>query len=234
MSATALAPPERAGGFMKSFLPSGSALLALVLLTSCGEPDPQATRWELFTGEDVLRWRPSGIEREGASVLADGELCQAAGAPMTGIAFMDWTALGLPVADYAIEFEALREEGQDFFGTVTFPVRGTDTCASLVLGGWGGALVGISCIDGYDASENPTRGEQEIENGKWYRIRLEVRPDEIKAWMDKRLVVNINIAGRKIGLRAGDIEKCAPFGFATYATKGRVRGLVVSRLKPRV
>lgn len=167
-------------------------------------------------------------------MLSNGELRQEAGAPMTGIRFLDWAALGLPAADYAIEFEALREDGHDFFGTVTFPVRSLDTCASLVIGGWGGALVGISCIDGYDASENPTRSEQRIENGKWHRIRIEVRPDEIKAWMDNRLVVGASISGRKIGLRSGDIEQCAPFGFATYATTGRVRGLVVERLNAKL
>jgi hypothetical protein len=152
---------------------------------------------------------------------------------MTGIRFLDWAALSLPVADYAIEYEAMREDGQDFFGTVTFPARSLDTCASLVIGGWGGALTGISCIDGFDASENSTRSEQKIENGQWHRFRVEVRSDEIRAWMDRRLIVAASISGRRPGLRTGDIEMCAPFGFATYATTGRVRGLVVERLKAR-
>lgn len=211
------------------------ALAALGLfLSACEPPVPQAARWELFSGAHASRWKASDIENEGASVLANGELRQEPGAPMTGFRFPDWAVLGMPVADYAIEYEAMREDGQDFFGTVTFPVRSLDTCASLVIGGWGGALVGISCIDGYDASENPTRNEQRIENGRWHRIRIEVRADEIKAWMDNRLVVGTSIAGRKISLRSGDIEKCAPFGFATYITSGRVRGLVIERLRTRL
>ena len=102
--------------------------------------------------------------------------------------------------------------------------------ATLVLGGWGGALVGISSIDDQDASENSTRSEQHFINGKWYRVRLEITNDELKAWIDDRLVVNTSIKGRKISLRPGDIEHCAPFGFATYASEGQVRGLRLRRL----
>ena len=101
---------------------------------------------------------------------------------------------------------------------------------TFVLGGWGGSQVGISCIDGYDASENTTGSSQRFENGRWYRVRIEVRTKEIKVLLDGRPIVLTNIAGRTLGLRSGEIERCVPFGFATFGTEGRVRGCVVERL----
>ena len=149
---------------------------------------------------------------------------------MSGAFFDGWIDEKLPLTDYAIAFEARRVEGRDFFAALTFPVRRIDTCATLVLGGWGGALVGVSSIDDQDASENSTRSEQHFINGQWYRVRLEITNDELKAWLDDRLVVNTSIKGRKISLRPGDIEHCAPFGFASFASEGQVRGLKITRL----
>ena len=38
-------------------------------------------------------------------------------------------------------------------------------------------------------------------------------------------MVDVNIKGRKLGLRFGDIEKCAPLGLATWQTTAELRGL---------
>lgn len=152
------------------------------------------------------------------------------GSPMSGIVFPTWFKDGLPFADYAITYEAMRASGRDFFGSATFPVRDDKTFVTFVLGGWGGSQVGISCIDGYDASENSTGSSQRFENGKWYRVRIEVRAKEIKVLLDGRPIIQTNIAGRDLGLRAGDIDKCVPFGFATYAAVGQLRGCQVEKL----
>ncbi len=154
------------------------------------------------------------------------------GAPMTGIVFPSWLKNGMPVVDYAINYEAMRVSGSDFFGSVTIPVRDEKTFVTFVLGGWGGSQVGISCIDGYDASENTTGSSQKFENGKWYRVRIEVREKELRVLLDGRPIIQTNIAGRTLNLRGGEIAKCAPFGFATYGTTGRVRACVIERLLP--
>lgn len=152
------------------------------------------------------------------------------GAPMTGIVFPSWLTDGMPVVDYAINYEAMRVSGSDFFGSVTFPVRDDKTFVTFVLGGWGGSQVGISCIDGYDASENTTGSSQHFENGKWYRVRIEVREKELRVLLDGRPIIQTNIAGRILSLRGGEIAKCMPFGFATYGTTGRMRSCVVEKL----
>ncbi len=169
-------------------------------------------------------FKSGGITRE-----ADGFTLKE-GSPMTGIVFPTWLTDGMPVVDYAINYEAQRVSGGDFFGSVTFPVRDEKTFVTFVLGGWGGSQVGLSCIDGYDASENTTGSSQRFENGRWYRLRIEVRPKEIKVLLDERPIILTNIAGRTLGLRSGEIDQCVPFGFATYGTEGRVRGCVVERL----
>ncbi len=177
-------------------------------------------------------WQPAGIPDEGRVEVAADRLVLHAGQPMTGARFTgDWEALGLPWIRYALHFEARRVEGRDFFATCTFPVGTAECCVSLVLGGWGGGLVGISSIDYLDASQNSTRGELTFENGRWYRIHLEVRADDLRAWIDDRPVVNTSLKGRHLSLRTGDIERCAPLGFATWFTHGEVRGLRIERLR---
>lgn len=207
-----------------------SVLLPLLaLLAGCGSrTQPEGTA--LLQPPHLAHWHPAAIPEAGKPWIQTNDLIILPGKPMNGVRFDGWTEEKLPLTDYEVSFEARREEGQDFFASLTFPVRDIKTCATLVLGGWGGALVGISSIDDQDASENSTRSEQQFVNGQWYRIRLQVTRDELKAWIDDRLVVNTSIKGRKISLRPGDIELCAPFGFATYGTKGQVRGLVIRRL----
>ncbi|HMC58467.1 MAG TPA: hypothetical protein VKJ01_04680, partial [Candidatus Solibacter sp.] len=92
-----------------------------------------------------------------------------------------------------------------------------------VNGGWGGDIVGLSSIDGWDASDNETRAYFTFETGRWYAFRLQVTDDRIMAWIDGRPIVNVEIRGRSVGLRYGDIKLSAPFGFASYNTGGRLR-----------
>lgn len=195
-------------------------------LTQCG-PVPRG-EWKLLTAEFAPAWKAAGIPDEGGVTIKDGEITLQAGQPMTGARFDVWKSAELPRMRYSIEFEAMRVEGNDFFGTVTFPVD--DAHVSLVIGGWGGTLVGISSIDDMDASENHTRGNAYFKNNEWHKVRIEVRDDDLRAWINDKLFVNVSTRGHKLGLRQGGIEKCAPFGFASYATHARVRGVIVRRL----
>ena len=170
------------------------------------------------------------MDKTGGMVREANGMTLNEGAPMTGIVFPSWLKDGMPVVDYAINYEALRVSGSDFFGSATFPVRDEKTFVTFVQGGWGGSQVGISCIDGYDASENTTGSSQRFENGKWYRVRIEVRDKELRVLLDRRPIVQTNIAGRTLSLRGGEIAKCAPFGFATYGTEGRIKACVIERL----
>ncbi len=193
------------------------------------EPRPLG-KWDMLSAAHAAAWKPAEIEKSGAAKIAGSEAVLEAGEPMTGLRFEGWQKGNLPLQDYTITCEAMREEGRDFFAAITFPVRSLDTCCTFVAGGWGGALTGMSSIDGMDAADNETRSEQKLENGKWHRLKIEVRAGKLAAWIDGRLVLGANIQNRRISLRPGDIEKCAPFGLAAYATKGRVRKLMIEEL----
>ena len=45
----------------------------------------------------------------------------------------------------------------------------------------------------------------------------------IRAWIDERSVIDIDIRGRAIGLRFGEMKLSAPLGFASYNTAGSLR-----------
>ena len=83
--------------------------------------------------------------------------------------------------------------------------------------------MGLSSIDGWDASDNETRTYVNFDAGKWYSFRLQVTDERIRVWIDDRPIVNAEIAGRTISLRHGDIKMSAPFGFASYQTAGALR-----------
>ena len=204
-------------------------LLALLALSACG-PTAKPLPIDLLQPPMKAHWQPASIPDTGSFSITANEITLPAGKPMSGMRFEGWASEHLPVTDYEITLEARRVEGRDFFAALTFPVRSLDTCATLVLGGWGGDLVGISSIDGQDASENSTRSSQRFTNGQWYRVRLRITDDDLMAWLDDRLIINTSLKGRKISLRMGDIEACAPFGLATYATTGQVRKLMLRRL----
>lgn len=177
-------------------------------------------------------WTAAGIPGDGGFRVEGEVLVLEAGDPMTGVVVREERAAPapLPAADYRIRYQALRAEGTDFFGAVTFPVGDPGSCVTLVLGGWGGGLVGISSIDGLDAAENATRSEQRFENGRWYDIEIEVTGGAIRVRIDGRPVVNASVAGRRFGPRGPDIARCAPLGFATWRTEGHIRRVVIERL----
>ena len=116
-------------------------------------------------------------------------------------------------------------DGTDFFCAVTIPTRNEDECVTLVVGGWGGGLVGISSVDGMDASENETTTRRRFETGVWYSLRLVCEEDKIQAWIDGEQVVDLDTKGKKLSLRPGPISDCAPFGLATWQTTGLLRNI---------
>ena len=124
----------------------------------------------------------------------------------------------------------MRLEGNDFFVGITFPVNGT--FCTWINGGWGGDVVGLSNVDGYDASENETSMARDFAAGRWYSFRLVVTPGRIRAWIDGAIVVDLEIAGRKIDLRFDDTDLCKPLGFASYATEAALRNIQYRMLMP--
>lgn len=207
--------------------------LLLAGLSACGpgaKPSiPPVRSWDLLSAEAAGQWQQAGIPDEGKVEVQGTELILHAGLPMTGAKWTGWTD-ALPSTGYAIEYEAMRVEGNEIFGMATFPVGSHQSHATFVIGGWGGTVTGISSIDFRDAGENQTRGEQRFENNRWYQVRIEVRPEDLRAWVEGRIVVNASIKGRQVTLRPGFIDHCLPFGFATWNTTAKIRGVRVEKL----
>ena len=134
-----------------------------------------------------------------------------------------WTG-EVPLPPFELELSARRIDGTDFFCALTFPARGPEECVTLVLGGWGGGTVGISSIDGKDASENETTHYHAFQTGVWYQVRLLCEAAEIKVWIDGEKVIDVDTTGKTLSLREGPIDQCAPFGLATWQTTGEIRG----------
>ncbi len=187
----------------------------------------------LFDGKSLSGWKKTRFGGQGEVVIRNGQLILEIGADMTGVT---WNRPKPPPTwDYEITLDAMRVDGHDFFCGLTFPV-GKDPC-SLILGGWGGGVYGLSSIDGNDASENDTTGYQEFQNGRWYRIRLRVTRQRIKAWIDGRELLDQPLKGHRIGIR-GEVDLSRPLGLATWQTAGAIRnprirtlGLPASRRK---
>lgn len=174
--------------------------------------------WQsLFDGRSLNGWRTTEFFKPGHVEVRNGLILLPKGNPFTGVNYTN----EMPKVNYEIALEAMRVSGSDFFCGLTFPVG--DSFASLIVGGWGGSLVGISCLDGADASENETTQFITFETGKWYRVRLRVTEHKIEAWIEQKKVANVTITGRKVSLRFGDIELSKPFGIASWDTGGAVR-----------
>ena len=97
-------------------------------------------------------------------------------------------------------------------------------CASLILGGWGGGVCGISSLDGDDAARNDTSSVHDFVKGQWYHIRLRVSTDEIEAWLDKEQIIDAHTKGKKISVR-GEVEASQPLGLASYQTTAAIKNI---------
>lgn len=179
---------------------------------------------ELFDGKSLDGWRVSDIGGEGKVSVKDGTLVLEMGSAMTAIAWKGEVLRN----NYELTLEGMRLDGSDFFCTTTFPV-GKEPC-SLVVGGWGGGVVGLSNVDYFDASENSTTKVMEFKDKQWYRVRIRVSDAAIQAWIDNKLVVNQPRKGHKFGIRI-EVNDCVPLGIATWYTKGAVRNIRMRPLK---
>ena len=174
--------------------------------------------WQsLFDGKTLTGWRLTEFTGRGEVQCESGLLVLNMGDPFTGI---NWTN-EVPKINYEVAFDAMRVSGSDFFCGLTVPVR--DSFCSLIVGGWGGSLVGISSLDRMDASENETTKFMNFEQGRWYRIRLRVTDKRIEAWIDQEKLINVDISDKQISLRPGDIELSKPFGIASWQTTSALR-----------
>lgn len=193
------------------------AVLLLLAALTAGQGSLQGEWVPLFDGKSLNGWRETLFTGHGMAEVRNGMIVLRAGGPMTGLTYTG----AFPKSNYEVRFEAQRIDGGDFFASLTFPVK--DSFCTWVAGGWGGDIVGLSSIDGWDAADNETRTYLNFENGRWYSFRLQVTDARIKAWIDERPMIDVPIEGREIGLRFGEMKLSAPLGFASYLSTGAIR-----------
>ena len=143
----------------------------------------------LFDGKTLNGWKVTEFGPQGPVYVSEGKIILNYGDGCTGIT---WEK-EFPKVNYEVTLEARKTSGNDFFCGMTFPVN--EEFCSLIVGGWGGPVVGLSCIDGKDASENETTILKRFDKDVWYKIKLTVTDENITAWIDDEKLVDFSYNG---------------------------------------
>jgi len=216
---------------MKRIIPYLFLLAAIISGYTCRSRDQSSVKSEitqvqdssyLFDGKTLDGWEITDFGTQGPVSVSGGKIILGMGDGCSGIT---WKR-DFPTVDYEVTLEAMRVDGHDFFCGMTFPV-GKDPC-TLIVGGWGGMVVGLSSIDGMDASENETMTLKQFENDRWYRIRLRVTADTIQAWIDNEIVVDFTIGDSFLSIRP-EVELSKPFGIASWRTTAAIKNIRIDK-----
>jgi hypothetical protein len=224
-------PAMRRSPFDSLPLRSGMALCTVLAMLSTAPMAAQestfpAGKWvNIFDGKSLEGWKSTNFGGEAEVKVSDGSIIVEPGSPLTGITY---TGDGLPKTNYEVELEAQKQQGIDFFCALTFPV-GDENC-TFVVGGWAGSVVGLSSIDGKDASRNDTTQYMTFKKDQWYKIKVRVTPGHIEAWIDGKPVVKQALEGHKLSIRP-EVELNRPLGICTFETRAALKNLKVQRLK---
>lgn len=179
----------------------------------------------LFDGKSLNGWEITEFGPQGPVYVSEGTIVLGMGDGCTGITWKE----DFPREKYEVSLEAMRVDGTDFFCGMTFPA-GKDPI-SLIIGGWGGTVVGLSSINGMDASENETTTLRQFEKNRWYNIRLRVDDGKILAWIDGEQVVDFTIGDNHLSIRP-EVELSKPFGISSWSTTAALRNIRVVQIGP--
>lgn len=194
---------------------------------------PAKGKWQatpLLDG-NMDQWQAIEFGGEGDVFFKDGALNLDYGNPLTGVKYTGevQALFGEAQENYAITLQAQRVEGVDMFLGVTFPV-GKAGHVSLVIGGWAGAITGISNLDGLNASENVTTQYHAFEDGRWYKVKILVKEETIQCWLDDIKLVDIKREDFTTYDTHGAVIDSKPFGMFSYGTWGQVKDMKAWKL----
>jgi hypothetical protein len=180
----------------------------------------------LFDGKTLKNWKRSEFGGEGDVEAEDGQIIVRSGATLSGV---NWTGPELPRVNFEIELDAKKLDGSDFFLGLTFPYK--KECTSLILGGWGGGIVGLSSINGDDAANNETMTSRDFPKGKWVHVRVRATDHRITAWLDNvdEPIVDVDTTDKTISTRS-DIDLARPLGLSTFQTSSAFKNIVLRKL----
>jgi hypothetical protein len=182
-----------------------------------GHPDDMGWR-PLFNGYTLDGWEVTNFGPQGPVLVRDSAIILSFGDGATGITWIK----DFPRINYEISLEAMRVTGNDFFCGLTFPV-GREYC-TFIVGGWGGSTVGLSSIDGQDASENFTGTRIRLENSRWYEIRLLVDERAINGFIDNQEVFSVPLEMHRFSIRP-EVGLSIPLGIASWVTTAALRNI---------
>jgi hypothetical protein len=177
----------------------------------------------LFDGNILDGWEVTQFGPQGPVDVYDGKIIMNYGDGCTGVTYKK----DFPRVNYEVNLEARKTSGNDFFCGMTFPVN--DDFCSLIVGGWGGPVIGLSCIDGVDASENETYILKRLDKDVWYKIKLQVNDKKIIAWIDNEKLVDFEYTGHEIYVRP-EVELSKPFGICSWITTSELRNIWLREL----
>jgi hypothetical protein len=190
------------------------------------KPAADKDGWQaLFDGKSLDGWKVTDFGGEGEIRVENGEIIMRMGQPLTGIT---WKAGDqLPKDNYEITLQAMKRKGDDFFCGLTFPVR--DSHASFILGGWAGSVVGISSINGQDASENETTQYENFVHNKWYSVRVRVADSKLQAWIGDKQMADVDLKDNRISTRI-EVDPNKPLGICCYNVESGLKEIKLRRL----
>ena len=182
----------------------------------------------LFDGRSLDGWKvlkQDDFSLAGKLEVKDGCIILAEGMPFTGIQWTD----DFPKEDFEVAWEGRRTMGIDIFCGLTVPVG--DAHVTMVSGGWGDSVVGLSSIDDRNASDNEFTKVMSFKNDQWFKFRIRVTKAKIECWIDDKQVVDCPREGHKFTIYP-ELEPCRPLGFFSWSTTGAIRNVDMKRLKP--
>jgi hypothetical protein len=198
----------------------------LLAISAAAEEPKAAGVTALFDGKSLAGWKVTDFGGEGEVLVNEGEIVLKMGQPMTGITIKDGDKI--PTDNFEITLQARKRKGDDFFCGLTFPVR--DTHATFVVGGWAGTVVGLSSINGQDASENETTQYEKFDQNKWYAIRVRVADGLIGCWIDGKQMVDVELKDNRISTRI-EVDPNKPLGICCYNTESGLKDIKLRRLE---
>ena len=133
----------------------------------------------------------------------------------------------VPTMNYEVTAEARRVDGDDFFYGLTFSIR--DQYATLIIGGWGGGVWGVSNLDGMSAVENETTGYQPFEQNRWYKITLRVADDRTTVHLDGKKIFGFATPDHQYSVWPQQATMI-PLGIATWKTGAEIRHLTLQNV----
>lgn len=196
------------------------------------------TPWVSLKGS----WKACQFGGEGDVSIKEGVITMEYGEPLTGVV---WTGpfegdeakkqpkdggkviKPLPRDNYEIRWQCKRDKGYDFLCAFTFPIA--DQYASLVMGGWGGGITGISSIDGQDASDNDTTMFKNYDDKRWYNARVRVETQKITVWIDGKEMFDQPRKDHEFDIRF-EMDPCTPMGIANFECDSQIRNIEIRRL----